>query len=109
MLKSLKDNKFFLRTVSVNLTYVFQRLIVQGGPNYYGKRYMKNKFYEWYSTQVTQALDRDKEIDEIEVPLKLSLPLGAKGFIEMYSHMTEEGGRKVCMKGWEVAGIKEAV
>ena len=70
---------------------------------------MKNKFYEWYSTQVTQALDRDKEIDEIEVPLKLSLPLDAKGFIEMYSHMTEEDGRKVSMKGWEVAGIKEAV
>ena len=23
--------------------------------------------------------------------------------------MTEEDGRKICMKGWEVAGIKEAV
>ena len=72
---------------------------------------MKNKFCEWYSTQVTQALDMGKEIDEIEVPLKLSIlkPLHAKWFIEMYNHMTEENGRKVCMKGQEVAGIKEAV
>lgn len=25
----------------------------------------------------------------------------------MYNHMTEEDGRKVCMKGWEIARIKE--
>ena len=37
------------------------------------------------------------------------MPLHAKWFIEMYNHMTDEDGRKVCMKGWEVPGIKEAV
>lgn len=34
---------------------------------------MKNKFCEWYSIQATQALDTGNEIDEIEIPLKLSL------------------------------------
>ena len=33
----------------------------------------KNKFCEWYSIQVTQALDTGNEIDEVEIPLKLSL------------------------------------
>ena len=27
----------------------------------------------------------------------------------MYNHMTEDDGRKVCVKGWKVAGINEAV
>ena len=54
---------------------------------------------------------KEKEIDEIEVPLKLSIvkPLHAKWFIEMYNHMANEEGRKVCLKGWQVAGIQGAV
>ena len=52
---------------------------------------MKSKFCEQYSTQVNQALDTGKGINEIEVPLKLSIlkPLDAKWFIEMSNHMAE--------------------
>ena len=72
---------------------------------------MKNKFCKCYSTQVTQALDTGKEIDEIEVPLKLSIlkHLHANWLLEMFNHMTEEDARKVCMKDLEVTAIKEAV
>ena len=45
-LKNLKDNKTFFRTAPANSTYLFQQVNVQGGPNGYVKRYMKNKFCE---------------------------------------------------------------
>ena len=72
---------------------------------------MKNKFCERYYTQVNQSLDTGKGINEIEVPLKFSIlkSLHAKWFVEMSNHMVEEDGKKVCMKGWEKAGIKKAV
>ena len=72
---------------------------------------MKNKFCKQYSTQVNEALDTRKGINQIEVPLKLAIlkSLHAKWFIEMSNRMVEEGGRKVSMKGQEKAGIKEAV
>ena len=66
---NLKDNENFLRPIPTNFTLNWtkiQPLNVQGGPNGYVKRYMKNKFGEWYSTQVTQVLDTGKEIDEMK-------------------------------------------
>ena len=111
VVSTLQHNNIILITVPANLTYLFQPLDVQGGPNGYVKRYMKKNFCDWYASQITYALDEGKEIDEIEVPLKLSIvkPLHAKWFIEMYNHMTNEEGRKVCLKGWQVAGIQGAV
>lgn len=67
--ENLKDNENFLRPIPTNFTLNWtkiQPLNVQGGPNVYVKRYVKNKFGEWYSTQVTQVLDRGKEIDEMK-------------------------------------------
>lgn len=111
VLKFLRDKHIILRTVPANLTYLFQPLDVQGGPNGYVKRLMKKKFTDWYANQITQALDAGQEIDTIDIPLKLSIvkPLHAKWLIEMYNEMTTDVGRDVCLKGWQVAGIKSAV
>jgi len=72
---------------------------------------MKEKFSEWYTAKIMQALDAGKPLAEIEVDLKLSIikPLHAKWIMEVYNHMTSEEGRKVCLKGWQVSGIKDAV
>ena len=40
----LNKNHIFLEKVPVNLTYLFQPLDEQGGPNGYVKRFMKKKF-----------------------------------------------------------------
>lgn len=48
----LKRNNIVLQKVPANLTYIFQPLDVQGGPNGYVKRFMKNKFTLWYANQI---------------------------------------------------------
>ena len=75
------------------------------------KRLMKRKFTDWYASQITLAIEEGKELEIIEVPLKLSniKLLYAKWLIEMYNEMTWDEGRKVCLKEWEVSGIKAAV
>ena len=40
----LKKNNIVLQKVPANLTYLFQPLDVQGGPNGYAKKFMKKKF-----------------------------------------------------------------
>ena len=104
------ENHILLEKVLANLTYLFQPLNVQGGPNGYVKRFMKKKFTLWYSDQGIRALDEDKDIKDVEISLKLSIvkPLYFKWLIEMYNHMASSEGRNVCLKGWKVAGIFDA-
>ena len=48
----LNENNIKLQKVPANLTYLFQPLDVQGGPNGQAKRFMKNKFTLWCADQV---------------------------------------------------------
>ena len=75
---------------------------------------MKNKFTLRYADQIDQALDTGTALSNIEVSLKLSTVklLHAKGILEVYNHMTSAEGKdgtKICLKGWDVAGISDAV
>ena len=65
---------------------------------------MMKKFTNWYRDQVTQTMDKGQELEQIEIPLKLSIvkPLHAKWLIEMYNEMTSADGKQVCLKGWQV-------
>ena len=71
----LKRNNIILQKVPANLTYLFQPLDVQGGPNGYAKRFMKKKFTLWYADQVQRAMDgnRFKSMEEIDIDPKLSV------------------------------------
>ena len=107
----LKKNNIVLQKVPANLTYLFQPLDVQGGPNGYAKKFMKKKFTLWYVDQVQRAMDAGKSMGEIDIDLKLSVlkPLHASWLIELFNHMTSPARRAVSLEGWEVAGITEAV
>ena len=107
----LKENKILIEKVPANLTYLFQLLDVQGGPNGYVKKMMKKKFTRWYADQVDRALEAYTILENIDISLKLSImkPLHAKWIIEVYDHMTSGDGKPICLKGWEVAGIESAV
>ena len=74
---------------------------------------MKKKFTRWYAHQVQRAMDgnRFKSMDKIDIDLKLSVlkPLHATWLIEPFDHMTSPASKAVSLKGWEVAGITDAV
>ena len=97
-----KRNNIILQKVPANLTYLFQPLDVQGGPNGYAKRFMKKKFTLWYADQVQRAMDgnRFKSMEEIDIDLKLSVlkPLHARWLIELFDYMTSPAGKAVSLK-----------
>ena len=72
---------------------------------------MKKKFALWYADQVKSELDKGKNIEEIDISMKLSIlkPLHAKWLIDLYNYMTSPDGQAVSLEGWKVAGITEAV
>ena len=100
-----------LEKVPTNLTYLFQPLDVQGGPNGYVKKMMKKKCTLWYADQVDRALEACAILENIDISLKLSImkPFHAKWIIEVYDYMTSGDGKPICLKGSEVAGIVGAV
>ena len=57
----LNENHILPGKVPANLTYLFQSLGIQGGPNGYVKRFMEKAFTLWYSDQVIHALDEGKD------------------------------------------------
>ena len=111
VLKVLSNNNILLQSVPAIFTYLFQPLNNEGESNGFVKRLMKRKFTDWYASQINLAMEEGKELETIEVPLKLPniKPLHPKWPIKMYNEMTLDEGRKVCLKGWEVSEIKAAV
>ena len=56
-------------------------------------------------------MDDDWEFGSIDVELKLSIikTLLSKWLIEVYKELSSAEGKEVCLKRWEVPGIKGAV
>ena len=84
VLKVLSNKNILLQNVPANFTYVFQPLDFQGGPNGFVILLMKNKFNDWYA-QITHAMDDGRELDSINIKLKLSIikPWHAKWMMEV--------------------------
>ena len=104
----LNENDIKLQKVPANLTYLFQPIDIQGGPNGHAKRFTK-KFTVRYAEQLKSELDKGKKIEEIDISMKLSIlkSLHAKWLINLY--MTSSDGQAVSLKGWKVAGTTEVV
>ena len=76
-----------------------------------GKAFMKKKFTEWYSLEVTKQLDSGKNTEEKEVKLWLSKlkPLHVSWLIELYNHFTSTPGKEIIANGWKAAGITDTI
>ena len=90
---------------------IFTFCKVDPSVNGYTKRFLKRKFNEWYANQITQQLAKGKNLEDVEVIMKLSLikPIQAGWLVELYNHMTTEKGRDIISGGWRAAGITDAI
>ena len=72
---------------------------------------MCGKFIARYSLQIGNQLDAGKQLQDIDVPLRLLLlkPCHAERLVECYNHMTTTAAQNVIQSGWKVAGITEAL
>ena len=91
------------------MTQLFQPLdlTVNGA----AKAYMQRRFTEWYSKCIAVQLDEDKEIEDVDVQLKLSVlkPLHTNWIIDLFNYFTSEKGREIISNGWKAAFISEAM
>ena len=71
---------------------------------------MKRKFTEWYSCCISAQLHVGRDIEDVEVQLKLSIlkPLKAKQSINLFNYFKSEKEREIISKGWKAAFITEA-
>ena len=74
-----------------------------------GKEFLKIKFEMWYASQITEQLDKGRDIYGVEVPLKLSIlkPIHANWIIGLYDDL--RNNTEMICKGFEQAGINEAL
>ena len=72
---------------------------------------MNRKFSDWYAAKIMHAMDDGRELDSIDIELKLSIIklLHAKWMMEVSNETMSAEGKEVCLKGWEVSSIKGAV
>ena len=104
-----KESNIVVVLVPANMTNHLQPLDLT--VNGYVKRFMRAKFNSWYSSQLRRQLDEGKQLQDIDVPLCLSIlkPFHAEWLVDFYSHMTTTAGRNIILSGWKSAGIMEAL
>ena len=75
------------------------------------KKFMKNGFAKWYMQQVNNALRVETKLKDINIGFRLSVikPLHTKWPLEYYNHMSSEAGTEVIVKGFNLAGIYDAI
>ena len=104
-----KESNIVVVLVPANMTNHLQPLDLT--VNGYVKRFMREKFNSWYSSQLRWQLDEGKHLQDIDVPLRLSIlkPFHAEWLVDCYNHMTTTAGRNIILSGWKSAGIMEAL
>ena len=89
------------------MTRYFQPL--DGTVNGPAKRFLKKKFEIWYASEVTKQLQNGENVYEVDVKLQLSIlkPLHARWIISLYDYLRNQ--HEMIIKGFEMAGICEAL
>ena len=109
ILNLYKESSIVITLIPANMTNFLQPLDLT--VNGYVKKFMRGKFNAWYSLQIGNQLDAGKQLQDIDVPLRLSLlnPCHAEWLVECYNHMTTTAAQNVIQSGWKAAGMTEAL
>ena len=103
------DNNILLVIVPKNMTKFYQPLDLT--VNGYCKRFLKEKFSTWYSSQISKQLASNIPLDDVKIKLQLTTlkPLQAGWIIDFYNEMTSAKGKEIITSGWVSSGIKDAI
>ena len=79
--------------------------------NKWVKDFMKQKFNEWFATQLRNELGSGKELENITIKFFLSTikPLHAAWLIDCYNQLSSSHGKEIILAGWRASGISAAV
>ena len=93
--------------VPANLTHVFQ--VLDLNVNGMAKEFLNGKFADWYAQQITKQLDTGLDVYDVKVNTTLSVmkPIHARWIIGLYDYL--RNSQEVIIKGFEMAGISEAI
>ena len=91
------------------MTHLFQPLDLT--VNKVAKDFMKKKFSEWFSRQISIGLENGQELEDIQIDYRLSVlkHMHAKWLISFYDFMSSPEGKVVIASGWRKSGILDAV
>ena len=91
------------------MTHLFQPLDLT--VNKVAKDFLKKKFSEWFSRQISIGLENGQELEDIQIDYRLSVlkPMHAKWLISFYDFMSNPEGNVVIASGWRKSGILDAV
>ena len=103
----LQEKKILNEYVPNNMTDYFQVLDLT--VNKWVKDFMKQKFNEWFATQLRNESESGKELEIITIKFLLSTikPLHEGCLIDCYNHTSH--GREIILAGWRASGISAAV
>ena len=75
------------------------------------KDFVKQKFNEWFATQLRNELESRKELEKITIRFLLSTikPLHAGWLIDCYNQLTLPHGKDIILAGWRASETSAAV
>ena len=79
--------------------------------NKWVKNFMKQKFSEWFVTQLRNELESGKELENVTIKFLSSTmkPLHAGWLIDCCNQLTSSHGKEITLAGWRASGISAAV
>lgn len=105
VLSTLESLNIVCVPVPANMTHFFQPLdlTVNGA----AKKMTKKSFVKYYSDTILKQLESGKQMEDIEVDLKLTVlkPLHAQWIVDVYNFFSTTSGKEIIGKGWKKAGI----
>ena len=109
VVKQYQDNNILIVDDRRNVTKYYQPLYLT--VNRYCKKFLKRKFTQWYSAEVTRQLANKVALEDVQVKLQLTKlkPLQAGWIIEFFNEMTTSKGSEIIGSGWNASGIKDAI
>ncbi|SMN02226.1 hypothetical protein SPONN_625 [uncultured Candidatus Thioglobus sp.] len=98
----LEKNHIYTVRVPANLTDRLQPMDLS--VNKPAKGFMRNKFQEWYATEVQKQFDQGAcSVSPVDLRLSIMKPLGAKWLVSLYDYF--KLNRVIVVNGFKAAGI----